>query len=82
VNLREQRAIRFVNNVMGLTRDFLPSGSEFQRRIYDALYKIAYDANYEIIEVPVEYDHLTKIQLQHRMLETHPIYVAVEGVLK
>ena len=78
IDPREQRARKFANEIMGLTHDWLPSGRELQSQLYDLLYKTAYDGNLQILNVMPEYDHLTKLQLEHMMLETHPMTIIKE----
>jgi hypothetical protein len=72
---RELRARHFVNMIMGVMCDYLPRGQDFLRRIYDDLYKTAYEGNLEIINVPPECDALDKLQLERLRLETHPMFL-------
>ena len=72
---RERRANQFTNQIIGMLRDYLPPGREVRRMICDELWKIAHDGNLEIISVPPEFDALTKLELERRMVETHPGFI-------
>lgn len=53
---RAQRAQRFVNQVMHLMHEFIPSDRECVRRINDALLLDAFRADMEIVNVSPERD--------------------------
>ncbi len=69
-NIREKRAINFANSIINALGDLLPSDSECMEIIYQELYKIAYEGNLQIINVPLEYDALDKLELERTMLKT------------
>lgn len=66
---RELRARRFANGIIGLMRDFLPVDRDCNRVMYKFLYELAYKENIEIVNVPPEWDSLTKLQIEKAMLE-------------
>ena len=72
---RALRAQRFADIVMHIMRDFTPRDHDCCRRMTEALYEIGWANNAEIISVPPESDHLDKLELERRCLETHPGFV-------
>jgi hypothetical protein len=64
------RAKRFSDLIVHLLSDFLPRDRECRYRILDYLLETAYGQNAEIISVPPEWDALTKLEIERRMLET------------
>lgn len=72
---RYQRARRFANTVHSVLSDFIPDDRAIRRRVNDYLFEVGYQNNLEIINVPPELDALNKLELQHRMLETHPAFI-------
>lgn len=68
-NQRELRARRFANGIIGLMRDYLPVHKDCYRSMYNFLYELAHEQNIEIINVPPEWDTLTKLQIEKAMLE-------------
>ena len=73
---RYQRAVRFVNEVQAMLRDFLPTDRECRHSIEDTLMEIGFVNNAAIISVPPEKDHLDKMQLERAMIEQHPIVLS------
>jgi hypothetical protein len=73
---RQLRAKRFADTIISLLRDFLPSDRDTLERIYDLLAEEGYELNAEIISVPLELDALDKLQIERKMLETHPLFIA------
>lgn len=67
---RERRAHRFTSVILSVMRDFVPRDRECQRRMQEELFKLAYEGNVEIINVPPECDALDKLALERRMYET------------
>lgn len=68
-SIRDKRAARFANMVVGLVRDYVPGDRDCQRLIHDHIWRLAAEQNLEIIAVPPECDALDSVQLAHRMLE-------------
>lgn len=67
---RQLRAKKFTDQVIHLLRDFLPLNDRTCRnRIFDVIYDAAYNENARIINVPPEYDTLTKLELERKMFE-------------
>lgn len=77
---RYARGQRFANSIMSALRDFLPQDRRVQPRIHEFLFEIGYNQNLEIIEVPPEFDALTKLQLERMKVETHPAFVKPPGL--
>jgi hypothetical protein len=67
---RYGRARKFSDTILAVMRDFLPQDEECQRHIGDFLLRLAYEQNASIIEVPPEWDALTKLEIERAMLET------------
>jgi len=72
---RYLRATRFANTMLSIMRDFVPAGRDCQHLMYDYLLQLGYETNAELINVPPEWDELTKLQLEKAMLETHPLWI-------
>jgi hypothetical protein len=72
---RALRAQRFADTVMSIMRDFIPRDRDCCRRMTETLFEIGWLKNAEIISVPPECDHLDKLELECRRLETHPGFV-------
>lgn len=72
---RALRARRFADTVFSLMRDFIPRDRECVDRIREELMIAGYEANAEIINVPPEWDALTKEQIERAKLETHPMMI-------
>lgn len=66
---REQRARAFTYGVIGIMRDFLPSDNDCRRKIEQYLYEMAYEQNFQIINVPPEMDELEKLQIEKALLK-------------
>lgn len=73
---RYRRAMRFSNAVQSILQDFLPPGREARQLITEHLLNLGINQNFAIIEVPPEYDALNEAQIQTKLVETHPLYVA------
>lgn len=78
---RDARAALFTNQIMSMLRDYLPPGRDAQRLIYDEICTIALEQNLQIISVPPEFDALTKLELERRMVETHPGFIRASSPL-
>ena len=72
---RALRATRFADTMLHLMRDYLPNNRDMQRMMYDELALIGYQSNIELINVPIERDHLDKLQLERAMIEQHPMII-------
>ena len=66
---RYERATRFANTILLVMRDFVPTGRDCQRMMYDHLLELGYQTNAEIINVPPEWDALRKLEIEKAMLE-------------
>ena len=66
---RYQRAAHLTNVMVGALQDFLPRDRETMDRIERHVFEIAWETNITIINVPPEYDALTKLQLERQMIE-------------
>jgi hypothetical protein len=66
---RYQRATRFANTMLSIMRDFIPTGRDVQRMMYDHLLELGYQTNAELVNVPPEYDALNKLEIERMMLE-------------
>ena len=64
------RAVHFTNMILAVMRDFIPQDRECHRRISDHLLRLAYEQNLQIVNVPPEWDALTKLEIERAMLET------------
>ena len=73
---REDRARRFARTILSFMQDFLPNDPVCQQRAYEHLLDAAHEGNVEIINVPPEWDHMNKMQIERAKIETHPIFVA------
>ncbi len=76
---RQLRAIRFAHGIIGVMRDFLPVHKDCYRIMYDYLYDLAYEQNIEMINVPLEWDELNKLQIEKVMLDRAFKIVTPEG---
>lgn len=72
---RELRARRFANTVMAIMQDYLPRNKDCLLAIGDHLYKLGYKNNAEFINVPPEWDELTKLQIEQAMLKVKSAFV-------
>ena len=77
---RYQRAVRFTNTMLAIMRDFIPSGRDVQRMMYDHLLELGYQTNAELINVPPEWDALNKLEIERAMLEkfSKPLNITLE----
>lgn len=66
---RFRRSIQFAEMIRALLRDYLPQGRDTQHFIYDHLVRTAWENNFEIINVPPEWDALDKLAIERAMME-------------
>jgi hypothetical protein len=77
---RYPRAVRFVDLVMFLMRDFVPHDRECQRRMRDELLLAAFADRLNVINTPPERDALDKLQLQRAMYEKKFAHLSVSEI--
>lgn len=65
---RTKRSHRFANQILHLMQDYIPN--DCKKRAYEFLINEAEKGNLEIISVPLQCDHLEKLDLERKMLET------------
>lgn len=61
---RYLRALRTTQAIQAIMRDFIPQSRDVQRMIEDHLMETAFLHNLELINVPLEWDALTKLQIE------------------
>lgn len=66
---RFRRSIQFAEMIRTLLRDYLPPGRDAQHFIYDHLVRTAWENNFEIINVPPEWDALDKLAIERATME-------------
>lgn len=69
MDMRVVRAKKFATQIMNVLQDYLPADSDAQRRIHDHLGKLAYETNALIVNLPLEYDRLTELEAERKMIE-------------
>lgn len=72
-NKRSKRSLTFANEIMAIVNNYVPNNC--QKQLYYALIDIAAKDNLEIISVPIECDHLDKLELERKMLQ-----IAIEKI--
>lgn len=65
---RALRARRFANTIIATLDPFLASDRTIHKIIWNRLVETAFMANAEIVQVPPEWDHLRKMQIEREML--------------
>lgn len=68
---RYVRAMRFVDTLEYLMRDFLPTDRHVRRRFRDVMLEMGWELNAELIHVPEVWDALNKAQLEQALVESH-----------
>lgn len=79
---RYMRARRFADTIYSLTMDFIPRDRIVVRHFLDRMLEAGYEANAELINVPEIWDALNKLQIEHAMIESHPLYVKADDLLQ
>ena len=69
VNQREMRARKFAAQIIHMLQDYLPRDSGIMDRIHDALFQTAYETDALIVNLPLEFDHLTELEAKRKMIE-------------
>lgn len=66
---RAARARRFANEVLHLMGDYLPRDRDAMRLMDQYLIETGFQMNLQIIDVPPEWDHLNKLEIEKAMLD-------------
>lgn len=67
---RAARARRFADTILGLMRDYLPRTRDSIGEMNEHLTQAAWLSNLSLINVPPEWDALTKLEIENAMLQT------------
>ena len=83
-DMRSARAKQFAALIMHALRDFLPPDGRIQQRICGELASMAYETNALIVNLPLEFDHLSELAAERAMRKKimEPILVEKPQVRK